>query len=319
MARPDVRLIVNNVAAMTVAAGVEHYLQRIAARGKARNTIAAYGADLAHYTRFVAQLQHGDLVAVQSSRHVSRFLDDQDARGVSKRSQARRLCTLRSFFKHARREGWIGHDPTHDESVTWSAVRVMAPEMDALHAVIDAIPRNGDLNLRDRAVLRLMLDTGLRITPTRQLDVPGFGSPCEVDLKRQLAHYVGKGGAAYSKPFNDSTLRFLEAWLPRRAEMVQPGCAALFVSQRGARLCRETIHQIIVKRGEACGIKLHAHLLRHRRGVHVIESCGDKVAQQFLDHASLSTTSQYGRHANGVTFAMLRDRADIDAGRAAHG
>lgn len=312
----DLRLIVNNVSAMTVAGGVAHFLQHLAARGYARNTARAYAGDLAHYVRFVARLGHGELAAVQSARTVARFLDDQHAAGIGRRSQARRLSALRMFFRHARREGWIGHDPTADERVKFVKPRVVAPEMDALHGAIEAIPRAGALNLRDRAILRLMLDTGLRITPLGDLDLPGTGSQATVDLKRRLAHYVGKGGDTSTKPFNDATLRMLEEWLAVRGDMAAPGCLALFVSRRGGRPSRQTLHHVIRNRGAAVGLHLHAHLIRHRRGAHVIEACGDKIAQQFLDHASLNTTSDYGRHADGVAASLLRERADIDAGRA---
>lgn len=313
--RPDLRIVANRVSPMTVEQGVAHWLARLGARGKAANTLNAYGGDLQHYLRFIARLGHGDLVAVQSARTVSRFLDDQDAAGISRRSQARRLSALRMFFRHAQREGWIGFDPTADESVKFHKPRVIAPELEQLHAAIDAIPASGALNLRDRTILRLMLDTGLRISALRGLDIPGAGSQSALDLKRQLAHYVNKGGDTETKPFNDATARIVEQWLAARDAIAAPGCLALFSSQRGGRMSRMAVHQVIAKRGKAVGLHLHAHLIRHRRGAHVVETCGDKVGQQFLDHASLATTSDYGHHVNTVATSLVRARADIDAGR----
>lgn len=313
--RPDLRIVQNTLSPMSVEQGITHYIAHISARGLSLNTQKAYAADLKHYAGFVQRLGHGDLVAVQSQRHVARFLDDQHARGISARSQARRLSALRMFFAHARREGWIGHDPAADERVKFRSPRVVAPEIDQLHAVIDAIPRVGTLNLRDRAILRLMLDTGVRISAMASVDLAGCGSQAEIDLKRWVVHFVNKGGDTNTKPFNETTARMLEEWLGVRHELAAPGCLAVFVSRRGQRTSRAALHNIIVKRGEAVGLPLHAHLIRHRRGAHVIESCGDKIAQQFLDHASLNTTSQYGRHADNVAFALLRERADIDAGR----
>lgn len=318
--RPNLQLVrAVEISPMELADGVLHYLKRLEARGARQNTLAAYGNDLAQYVAFATRLEQGTLVAVQSSRHVSRFLDDQDAAGISRRSQARRLSVLRMFYRHAIREGWIGHDPTADEHVRYERVRVVAPEMDALHTVIDLIPRDAAANwrdLRDRALLRTMLDTGLRITAARMLDIPGVGSASDVDLRRQLAHFVCKGGKASTKPFNDATAAMLEAYMAVRVEHAAPGCVAVFIGGNGQRLSRTGVHQIIVRRGAAAGIKLHAHLVRHRRGAHVIECCGEKVAQQFLDHASLNTTSNYGAHADTVACGMLRKHADIDAARA---
>lgn len=313
--RPDLHVVPSDVSPMGMHEGVRHFLDHIDARGAAANTVRSYGCDLQHYLRFIDRLQSGHLVAVQGARTVSRFIDDQNARGIGKRSQARRLSTLRMFFKHARREGWIGHDPTADERVKFRKRAVIAPEMDALHRVIDAIPATGTENLRDRALLRLMLDTALRISAMRHLDAPGYGSGTAVDVKRQLVTYIGKGGDHFSKPYNDATGRMVEQWLSARGAWVVDGTPALFVSRSGERLSRVALHRIVVKRGKAVGLKLHAHLLRHRRGAHVIERCDLKLAQQFLDHADISTTSDYGLRADNVAFGLLRDRADIDEGR----
>lgn len=303
------------ISPMQLGQGIAHWLKRMEARGKALNTLIAYQNDLRQYEAWIERAGQSDLVAVQSPVMVSRFLDDQDALGVAKRTQARRLSALRMFFRHAQRESWIGHDPTADEAVSFERPLKIAPEMDDLHQVIRAIPDDGVANVRDRAMLRLMLDTGLRITPLCQLDAPGMGTPTAVDMARKLVHYIGKGGKPSTKPFNDVTAGYIEAWLAVRSDEARRGIPALFVNRRGVRLSRGTAHHNIKSRGEAVGLKLHAHLIRHRRGADVIETCGDKVAQQFLDHTSLTTTSQYGQHANNVTMGMLRERADIDRPR----
>jgi site-specific recombinase XerC len=315
--RPDLHIVRSaGISAMELRAGIQHYLARKDARGARPNTIAAYASDLKHYADFAERLGHGTLVAVQSQRHIARFLDDQHAQGIKARTQARRLSVLRGFFKHAQREGWIGHDPTADEAVRFDKKRVIAPELDQLHGVVDAIPRTGPLNLRDRALLRLALDSGMRISQCAVLDIPGVGSEFTVDLSRGLAHTLGKGGDTETKALNDRTVRMIEEWLAVRSDVAAPGHHALFVSFRGTRLVRGSLHDICKKRGAAAGVPgLHFHLIRHRRGAMVIETCGDKVGQQFLEHASLATTSDYGRHANNTTYALLRDRADIDAHR----
>lgn len=317
--RPDLRLIdTASLAAMTLALGIDHYLQRRGARGARPNTLYAYGTDLRQFAAFAQRLGHGELVAVMSSRHVSRYLDDQTARGVSPRSQARKLAVLRGFFKHARREGWIGHDPTLDEKISFRARRVIAPELDQLHALVDGIGRHRPADLRDRAMLRLALDSGLRISEVASLDVPNCGSQATIDLKRQLAHVVGKGGDTETVTFNERTTRMLEDWLRVRADLAAPGVAALFVTQRGDRFGRQGLHLLIKRRAAATGLGgVHWHLLRHRRICQVLEACGEKLAQQFARHSSLETTSHYGNHASSVAFALVRERADLDAGRVA--
>lgn len=307
------QLVVNNMSAMTVALGVTHFLQHSQRRGLMANTVAAYGTDLHQYAAFIDMLQQGDLVAVQCNRHVSRFLDHRDAAGDSPRTQARKLSALRMFFRHAKREGWIGFDPTADERVKFRSARVIAPELDQFHAVIDSIPREGAANLRDRALLRLLLDAGTRISGVLMADIPGVGSESSIDLKRGLLHFVNKGGDAESSPFNEATGRVLEAWLAVRDQLAAPGLQALFIANRGQRLSRGSAHHIIKTRGKAAGVDLHAHLFRHRRVAHVLETCGDKVAQQFAHHASLNTTSAYGTHASTRVRGLIMQHANIDA------
>ena len=300
---------------MAMLPAIDHYIDRILARGLALNTANAYRNDLSHYVRFVQHGAHGDLVCVQSARTVSRFLDDQQARGIAKRSQARRLSALRMFFRHAMREGWIGHDPTRDEYVRFQPEFVIAPELEQFHQVIAAIPRSGPWHLRDRAMLRVMLETGLRISALCALDAPGFGTPTSIDMQRGLVFFIGKGGRPSSKPINEVTRRMLEDWLAVRIDVAPAGLPAMFTTARCSRISRGSAHDMIKRRGRACGLELHAHLFRHRRGAHVLENCGDKAAQNFLDHSSLTTTSTYGQRVNTATLAMLRERADIDAGR----
>jgi integrase/recombinase XerC len=316
--RPELRLLPSLNSAVSIVQGIEHYLARLTARGACLNTIKAYRSDLVQFAAFVADIHLVTLVSLLSARHVSRWLDELTARGVIARSQARKLSVLRAFMKYARREGWIGFDPTADEQVRFRTKRVLAPEMDALHAMVDTIGRTRRLDRRDRAMLRLALDTGLRISEMASIDAPGTGTQTSIDLKRRLAHVVSKGGDIETVPFNDRTCAMLEDWLAIRADMANPGQLALFVSQQGKRCCRMTLHERLKKHATAAGLPdMHFHMLRHRRGAQVFESCGIKVAQQFLRHASIETTGHYGRHADGVAFALIRDKADIDAGRSA--
>lgn len=317
--RPDLRLVAGgHVGAMALPEGIEHYLARKAARGARPNTLLAYRSALMQFAMFVRWLKQGELVALVSQHHVSRWLDDLAARGLSSRSQAHRLTVLRGFLRHAIREGWLSHDPAQDEQVRFRTRRVIAPELDQLHAMVEAIGREDAIDLRDRAMLRLALDSGLRISEVASLDIPGCGSQTSIDLRRQIAHVVGKGGSTETVPFNPRTASMIEDWLRVRHEMAAPGELSLFPSRRGRRPSRQALHEVIKRRGEAVGLgDVHWHLLRHRRISQIVATCGTKVAQQIARHASETTTSFYGRHEDGVAFALVRERADIDAGRAA--
>ena len=314
--KANLRVVSSTVAAMPLDAGVNHWLERLAARGARPNTIKAYGSDMRQFVAFTQGLGQGALVALISQRMVARWLDDLTASGVCARSSSRKLTVLRGFVKHARREGWLHHDPTQDERVRFRKTRVVAPELEQMHAMVDAIPTRGALNIRDHAMLRLGLDSGLRISEVACLDMPGTGLQTSLDLARRIVHVIGKGGDTESVPFNDKTAAALEDWLRVRADLAQPGEVALFVTLHGVRPSRQTLHVIVRKWGVFAGMeKFHWHLFRHRRISHLVSVCGVKVAQQFARHANETTTGEYGRHSDNVAFDLVRQLGDVDAGR----
>lgn len=313
--RPNLSLIAGTaLSPMSLSAAIDHYLDRRGARGLRPNSLLAYANDLRQLLDCLTRRHAGPpLVAVIAPRDISGWLDELQAGGVSPRSQARKLATVRGFFRHAQRERWTGIDPTEGESIKWRAKRVVAPELPALLAMVDAIPADR-LGVRDRAILRLALDAGLRIGSVVSLDAPGFGSEAEVDMQAQLVHAVGKGGQTDTTPINARTVRLLQDWLRVRPYMAAPDEPALFVSTRGGRMGRQGLHEMFKRRAAAAGLPdIHWHLLRHRRVRGICEVLGTKVGQQFAHHASEATTSHYGTHADGVAQALIRERGDLDA------
>lgn len=294
--------------------GILRHLERLAARGARPNTINAYRSDLMQFAEYVEHRHDGVLlVAVVAPSDVSGWLDSLDAAGIGKRSQARKLTVLRGFFRVAMREGWIGIDPTAEERVRFRTHRVIAPELPALLEMVNAIPDKGRLNLRDRALLRLALDTGIRISEAAALNIAGCGAQSEIDPSRKLVHVVGKGGDTETICYNDRTARILDDWLRVRPNMAAPGETALFVSQQGTRCTRQTLHKIVKIRASAAGLSaMHWHMFRHRRIRGIVEVLGTKIAQQFARHASEATTAIYGAHASSVTHALVREHTDLD-------
>lgn len=308
------------LSAVTIDLAVEQFAARIRARGKAINTVKAYCADLADLQGFCAT-QGITLVGLISDRTLEHWLDDMTARGLERRTQARKLTAVRMFLKHARVEGWIQreYDPAKEVRVSYKPARVIAPELDQLLEMIEGIAVVGDTSradlaaIRDKAMLRLALDSGLRIGEVAALDMPGEGAQFTVDLKRRLVHVPRKGGGVDTIAIDTPTCAVLERWLGVRERMAAPDSSALFVSQRGRRFSRAQLHVIVGKRGEQAGLKgLHWHLLRHRRIGQIYEALGGKVAQDHARHAHLSTTENvYGAHASKVSHQLIRERAPL--------
>lgn len=298
---------------------IAHYLQRKRLRGAALNTLVAYGGDLQDFASF-AQLQGVALIGLLGEHLVERWLDMLGHRGLSRRTQGRKLVVLRQLVHHAQREGWLRHDPTKDTGVRFTTLPVIAPELAPLLAMLEQMPTATAQDLRDRAMLRLALDGALRVGDVIGLDVAGtvYRARNSIDVARREIHTVGKGGKPAVVPVNQRTVEWVADWLRVRGELAGEGEAALFVSNRGTRITRQQAHNRIRHWGVQCGLPgLHFQLLRHRRVGDVVETLGLEAGQQLARHAKKSTTANvYGAQAAAVVRHVLREHADLDAPRA---
>lgn len=306
------------VVPVTLTDAVAHYLQRNKVRGKSLNTLVAYGGDLDDFVAF-AREQGVELVGLLGERLVGRWLDRLGHRGLSPRTQARKLCVLRQLVRHCNREGWLSHDPTKDDTVHFVALPKIAPEMAPLRAVLDHLPTATPTHLRDRALMRLLLDAALRVSDATGLDLCDPIRPPRrgVDMARLTVNTIGKGGKPAMIPINQRTADWLRDWLNVRGKMARENEPALFVSNRGTRMCRQQAYNRIRAIGAAHGITgLHPQLLRHRRVGDVVETLGLEAGQHLARHAKKSTTANiYGAQAAAVVRHVLREQADLDGER----
>lgn len=306
----------HSVPPVTIKQAVNHYLQRLRLRGKALNTLVAYGGDLGDFTEF-ADTQGIELVGLVGARLVERWLDRLGHRGLSRRTQARKLVVLRQLVAHSVREGWLRHDPTQDSAITFNTEPVIAPEMGPLMRMLEQMPTEKAADLRDRAMFRVMLDGALRVGDLVGLDLAPVGRPPRrgVDMARLTVNTIGKGGKAACVPINQRTATWLQDWLRVREALAREGEPALFVSRQGKRITRQQAHNRIRAVGERFGLPgLHCQLLRHRRVGDVVETLGLEAGQKLARHAKKSTTANvYGAQADAVVRHVLRERADLDA------
>lgn len=294
------------------------FLARLTARGAAANTLAAYRVDLLDLRAFLVP-HDVRLVQLLSERLLNAWLDHMLLhRGVKRRTAARKLATVRAFVRFCQAERMLDHDPTEHVRIKFRPVRQVAPEMDRLLAMIRAIGQTKPVDLRDRAMLLLTLDGGLRAQDVVALDVPNSQRAPTwtvnlAGLRVYVPHKGGETGEADVVAIEPQTVRALQRWLKVRDQLARPDEAALFVGVRGERLSRQLLHRTIARRGQAAGIRgLHPHLLRHRRIGDITERCGLDAARAHARHASKATTAAiYGEHEAEVSRATIRARAPL--------
>ncbi len=210
--------------------------------------------------------------------------------GVSARTIARELSSLRSFFRFLMREGYAEVNP---------AAEVSAPKMKRpLPEVLDVdemarlleIREDDPLAVRDLAMMELLYSSGLRLAELTSLNLS------DLDLHEGLVRVTGKGNKSRVLPVGRRAKEALQKWLLQRQRFVAVDEPALFIGRQGRRLGRRAVEKRLQQWGVRQGVssRLHPHRLRHSFASHLLESSGDlRAVQELLGHADISTTQIY--------------------------
>lgn len=223
------------------------------------------------------------------------FLAELSRRGNGNTTIARKLATLRSFYKYLRRHGLADSSP----AARLDTPKVVRPlprflTVDEAKNVIESPAsdpaRAEPLRLRDAAMLELLYGAGLRVSELAGLTMPA------IDRSARRVRVMGKGRKERIVPYGEMAASAIEAWLALRASLVTGPTEALFLGARGTIL---TVRQIqnVVRRHGALGAgrsDLHPHALRHTCATHLLDAGADlRAIQELLGHSSLSTTQRY--------------------------
>src|SRR3954454_11779729 len=200
------------------------------ARGMSEKTRRAYGTDVEQLADWAAA--QGMAPHDASARMLRRFAGVLSERGLSKTSVARKLASIRSFYRHLVQRGELAANPA-DLVATPKRdsylPRVLKPTETA--GLLDGIPPGGPLELRDRALLELAYGAGLRAEELVNLDV------VDLDPDAEELRVTGKGSRTRIVPAGEPAWRALERYLARARTVLVTGPEepALFVSKSGRR------------------------------------------------------------------------------------
>ena len=284
---------------------LDRYLRHLSVeRGLSKNTLSAYKSDLSRYLTYLEQLNL-DVITVNSN-HLSDFSAELVTQGLKASSNARILAAVRGFHRFLLLENLRTDDPTVKLRPPRLAKRLpkSLPQDQVMSLLKVSGPEPEDestdlIRLRDRAILELMYSTGTRVSEVVDLDLDEVNDS-------GLLRVRGKGSKERIVPIGTFAARSLDAYLVRsRPSLVGlRGERALFLNKRGGRLSRQSIWEIIQRSGDACGVAVSPHSLRHSFATHLIEGGADvRVVQELLGHASVATTQIYTL----VTIDTLRE------------
>ena len=239
--------------------------------------------------RFLAVLGHQRVESVRPM-DVRRFVAQLSEAGEARRTIARRLSCLRSFFRYLCREGTLEQNP---------AVAIPTPRLEKrLPSFLDeqqvarllTTPSTEKWQgLRDRAILETLYSTGMRVSELVGLSLE------DLDEISGTAIVRGKGKKERLCPIGETALMSIRGYLARRPNKLQAP-VALFVSQKGTRLTVRQVDRLLVRYVRQAGLPaaISPHSLRHSFATHLLERGADlRSVQELLGHASLSTTQIY--------------------------
>ena len=257
-------------------------------RGMSPNTVASYSHDAEELLEFCKGLSVREI----SSEKVVDFLGGMTDRGVSKRSQARVLSSLRSFFSWCIEEGEVESDPC--SRIDMPKLGKYIPSVlsvDEVTRIIESVAPEGEKGKRDRAILEVLYGCGLRVSEAASLRISGIW------FKEGFVSIVGKGDKQRLVPLGETASDAIKAYLEERPAPADRSFSdVLFLNHRGRPLSRVSIFKLVKTQAMAAGIdkEISPHTFRHCFATHLIENGADlRLVQEMLGHASILTTEIY--------------------------
>jgi integrase/recombinase XerC/integrase/recombinase XerD len=277
------------------------YDRDLRARSAAERTRRAYAVDLAGFVEWAGPqgLEPGDV----RYRDVRRFGAGLSSAGAAPATVARKLAAIRGLYGFLVRTERAAQNPAELVSSPKRAEKLpKVLSVEQMRTLLERIPAQTPLELRDRAMLELAYSCGLRCEEIVNLDEGAL------DFESEQLRVMGKGSKERILPVGEPAQRALERYTQsgRRALATDPRERALFLSKSGKRLSNSDITRRLGlwTREAAMAAGVSPHSLRHSFATHLLEGGADlRTIQELLGHASISTTQVYTR----VDAARLRD------------
>jgi site-specific recombinase XerD len=273
---------------------LNEYLQWLTIeKGRSRATIDAYRRDLLKLLAWMRQAK----ISLDTLRDsdLERYCNQLRRDHRAETSIARSVASIRGWFAYLVVEGYLASDPSALLRGGRRGRSLPKPlGEDEVSALLDSIPDATPLDLRDRALLELLYDTGARVS-----EVVGIGLG-DLDFDEELILLTGKGSKQRLVPMGATLKSTLRDYLAARGRGSFPDArkdTQLFLNARGGALSRQGVDLIIDKRALQVGIdraRISAHIFRHSCATHMLAHGADiRVVQELLGHVSISTTQIY--------------------------
>jgi integrase/recombinase XerC len=292
------------------------------------HTAKCYGADLVQFSDFLSSHSHGHphdphdeghagfghfsggaatAIATETEVSLDQLLlavDIEEARGYlvllnekgySKATIARKLATLRSFYKYLVKTGSVATNPmTAIRTPKQDKKLPRFMEYDEVKKLLETPSTDNWLGARDRAMFETLYSTGMRVSELVSLNLD------DIDFLSEVVHIRGKGKKERIAPISSSALQVIQRYIEFRNKRAQSNgnfdTRVLFVNKHGKRLSTRSVRRKMDKYLKIAGLDpgISPHTLRHSFATHMLNNGADlRSVQELLGHQSLSTTQVY--------------------------
>jgi integrase/recombinase XerC len=259
------------------------------------NTIRSYEADLHQFVTYLSSHHFHSFEEV--SKNVLRaFLSSLLDAGISRKSVARKIACLRSFYRYAKRHHISAKNPT---------LTLVSPKLEkrlpsfldeaSITKLFDGLDTSTQAGRQQAAILELFYSTGMRLGELVNLDCG------DLDFAQGIVKVTGKGSKQRIIPVGRSALRAVKSYLPDRQRLLAQRAlasdeSALFITAKGVRIYPEAVSRLVKKAISRVSEleKKSPHVIRHTFATHLLNRGADlRAVKELLGHESLSTTQVY--------------------------
>ncbi len=275
-------------------------------KGLAKNTIEAYSRDLRRLSEHLVSKGLTSWPAVEGL-HLRSYLSALRSQGLSARSIARHVVTLRRFYRFLDAEGLVHESPV--PTLVYSGKTRKLPQIlsgDDMRKLLSQPDNAKMLGARDQAMLELLYASGLRVSELVALKTQ------QVNFQGNYLTVKGKGAKVRAVPFGqwarDKLANYLQSVRPRLLK--GKSSPYLFTNRSGQALTRQGFWKLIRRYALTAGIekRVTPHTLRHSFATHLLEGGADlRSVQTMLGHADISTTQIY-THVDGARLKAVHQK-----------
>ena len=273
-------------------------------KGLSSNTLLSYSQDLKKLFLFLQKEKKPWLKAGEED--LIKFIHEQSRSGLSSRSLARLISSLKSYYKFLVGEGTVRRNPAANLSSpkSWFSLPKFLT-VEEVETLLNQPAEASARGIRDKAMLELIYATGLRVTELLTL------KPEDINLEDRFLLCVGKGGKERIVPIGGSASNAVRRYLSQaRPFLLKNPTEFLFLTSRGKAFTRQGFWKLLRAYAKKAGLepKISPHTLRHSFATHLLERGADlRSVQLMLGHSQITTTQIY-THVSRQRIRRLYDK-----------